>query len=149
MPLHPKTPVLSYSPGALPTKPAPQRGERLIIEVSGLPPYKEVRRSIRNATHPIHPLFVDLRRAATRAMAGRAWYRGPVRLDLTICSRRLHQGRSVLDYMSGVMDTLDGSHGFSFTYLPIVYEDDAQVTDSQCRLQFSDHQHYRLIVEFL
>ena len=142
-------PVLPYNPGAIPSKPAPLKGECLVIEVTGLPPYKEFRRSIRNPTHPRYDSFVALRTAATRAMAGRAWYRGAVGLDLSISAPHLHKGQAILDYMSGVMDTLDGSHGSAFTYLPIVYEDDAQVCSGQCRRENLGTERYRLLVEFL
>ena len=36
-------------------------------------------------------------------------------------------------YLSGVMDTIGGSHGPSFIYLPIVYLDDCQVVDCALR----------------
>ena len=117
--------VLPYDPGSLPTRPAPLPGEMLVLEVSGLPPHKDRSRSIRNPTHPRYQSFVDLRRAAAREMNGRAWFRGPVGLTLEIRSHASELEYSVIDYVGGIMDTLDGSHGRMFTYLPIVYEDDA------------------------
>ena len=107
---------LPYDPGVLPAAPAPAKGERLVIEVAGLPPYKEIRRSIRNTTHPRYDSFVALRTAAAQAMAGRAWYFEAIGLDLTLYAPRLHDGCSVSDYLSGIMDTLDGSSGPTFTY---------------------------------
>jgi hypothetical protein len=44
--------------------------------------------------------------------------------------------RDLLDYVGGVMDALDGSHGQGFTYLPIVYQDDGQVV-------LGDYHHVR------
>jgi hypothetical protein len=76
--------LLPYDPGLLPTKPAPLKGESLLLEIPGLPPPKTVRQSIRNQNHPDYPSFQTLRRAATTAMAGRAWYFGAVELDMTI-----------------------------------------------------------------
>jgi hypothetical protein len=65
--------ILPYDPGNIPSAPAPSVGERIIFEVEGLPPYKEIRLSIRNVKHPRYSSLVALRAAATRAMAGRAW----------------------------------------------------------------------------
>ncbi len=93
---------LPYDPGWLPTRPAPSRGETLLLEVLGLPPIKTVRQSIRNRRHPQHSLFVTLRNAATRAMAGRAWYFGPVGLHLTIFRPRHLDRWSLNDYVSGI-----------------------------------------------
>jgi hypothetical protein len=47
------------------------------------------------------------------------------------------------------MDTLDGSHGPSFTYLPIVYQDDCQVAESSCRYVFAPSASYDLEIAFL
>lgn len=82
-------------------------------------------------------------------MSGRARYAGPVALDLEINASKLDSGRNLLDYESGVMDTLDGSHGATFTYLPIVYEDDAQVVSIQGRIVDAPKESYRLRLEFL
>lgn len=140
---------LPYDPGAVPTAPAPAKGERLVIEVAGLPPYKEMRQSIRNTQHPRYGSFVALRRAATQAMAGRAWYFGPIGIELTLYAPRLHKGCSAMDYMAGTMDTLDGSSGPTFTYLPIVYQDDCQVAKTMVRCEGARQERYRLVVEFL
>jgi hypothetical protein len=141
--------LLPYDPGPLPTRPSPEHGESFTIELSGLPPYKDISQSIRNVSHPRYDSFVALRRAAIDAMDGRAWYRGPIQLDLTIHAPALHKNRTLTDYLGGVMDTLDGSHGPTFTYLPIVYEDDRQVMD--CRTQYvqSTVEKYMVRVVFL
>lgn len=139
---------LPYDPGLLPTRSAPSSGETLLIEVPGLPPIKTVRQSIRNQRHPQHSLFVALRNAATRAMAGRAWYFGPVELHLTIFRPRHLDRWSLNDYLSGIMDTLDGSSGPTFTYLPIIFEDDCQVCECQARWAKSPKTSYRLTVTF-
>ena len=83
------------------------------------------------------------------AMAGRAPYRGPVRLDVTIRAESLEQGKSVTDYAGGIGDALDGSHGEEFTYLPIAYEDDCQVCVCGCRLEVSADQRYEVTLTFL
>jgi hypothetical protein len=141
--------ILPYNPGMLPTAAAPSKGERIVIEVAGLPPYKQIRQSIRNVTHPRYDSFVALRAAATHAMAGRAWYFDAICLDLTVYAPKLHEGCSVRDYVSGVMDTLDGSCGSTFTYLPIVYQDDCQVVGGGSRFVEAQAEHFRVEVEFL
>jgi hypothetical protein len=138
-----------YDPGEPPTKPPPLPGESVLIEVGGLPPYKDEDFSIRNPRHKIHERFANLRKRATEAMAGRAPYRGPVQLDVTIRTESLEQGKSVSDYAAGVQDTLGGSHGAEFTYLPIAYEDDCQVCVCRCELEISAHQTYEVALTFL
>jgi len=76
--------ILPYDPGVLPSLPAPSAGERIAFRVDGLPPYKDVSQSIRNVTHPRYASFVALRNAAIASMNGRAWYFGPIKLDLTL-----------------------------------------------------------------
>lgn len=60
-------------------------------------------------------------------MAGRAWYSGPVELEIIVKAPDLPGDRTILAYGDGITDTIDGSHGPGFTYLPIVLEDDCQV----------------------
>jgi len=57
-----------------------------------------------------------------------------VRLRLTspCFAPGFEKGKGLVDYVGGIEDTLDGSHGFTFTYLPIVFQDDCQV----CRIEF-------------
>jgi len=138
-----------YDPGQLPTREAPSPGECITIELDGLPPYKDTSRSIRNTTHPRYAAFTSLRAAASAAMAGRACYRGPVRLCVVLRAKKLHPRRTLLDYIAGVMDTLGGSHGPTFTYLPIVYEDDCQVSISDSRVISADRPSYRIDICFL
>jgi hypothetical protein len=113
-----------------------------------LPPAKNRRHSIRNRTHPLFYSFVALRKAATLAMAGRAWSFGPVELHLEICSLDELDFYTLNEYMGGVMDTLDGSSGSTFTYLPIVYEDDCQVCGSTTKWSRATHTGYELRVLF-
>jgi hypothetical protein len=136
--------ILPYDPGVLPTRPAPKAGDVIRIEVDGLPPVKTIRQSIRNTNHPMHKSFVALRRAAIAAMAGRAWVFGPVAVNITLFGSS-NDGPSIADHMSGVMDTLDGSSGPTFTYLPIVFEDDCQVVRSETKLQ--DYPTNKYIIE--
>src|SRR6266850_267478 len=79
---------LPYDPGSPPTHPAPARGETIVLKLSGLPPTKDRRQSIRNQKHPRHSTFTALRKSAEVAMAGRACYFGPVELHLT-CTYKL------------------------------------------------------------
>ena len=123
--------VIPYDPGAIPVRPAPAPGDRIIFEVCGLPPIKTVHQSIRNRRHPQHSSFVALRIAAINAMGGRAWYFGSVGLDLTIFGTRNLSRWSLIDYLGGVMDTLGGSSGATFTYLPVIYQDDCQVSTTR------------------
>lgn len=51
--------------------------------------------------------------------------------------------------MGGIADTLDGSHGCEFTYLPIVYQDDCQVVESESKFIVSNETRYVLEVIFL
>jgi hypothetical protein len=127
--------VLPYDPGALPTRSAPMEGDVIRIECEGLPPPKTIHQSIRNANHPMHKSFVALRRTAIAVIAGRAWVFGPVALNLTLFGPRSKDGPSKAEYLGGVMDTLDGSSGLTFTYLPIVFEDDCQVVETQLKWQ--------------
>ena len=140
---------LPYNPGSLPTKPPPQPGESITIELLGLPPYKDTSRSIRNINNPQYDSFMELRLAAIHAMNGRAWYRGPIQLDLTIRSPRFHKIRSNSDYVGGVADTLDGSHGPTFTFLPIVYEDDCQIDIIHSQYIDSPEKNYTVKIVFL
>jgi hypothetical protein len=141
--------VLPYDPGPLPTLPAPAQGEVLELAVDGYPPFKDVKQSIRNRKHPCHADFKTLRNAAIKAMAGRAWYFGPVGLDLTLYAPSLPRNRNLLDYVGGVMDTLDGSSGCTFTFLPVVYEDDCQVALGNMQLIESKDVRYTLKITFL
>jgi hypothetical protein len=82
-------------------------------------------------------------------MKGRAWTHGPVRLDLTLFAPALAPSMTVIDYMAGVFDTLDGSSGRHFTYLPVVYEDDCQCVMGHTTYRVSPRERYRLVVTFL
>lgn len=60
-------------------------------------------------------------------MRGRAWTQDPVSLELTVLDDGQPDSYSLGDYLSGIADTLDGCSGYTFTYLPIVFEDDSQI----------------------
>ncbi|HWQ70025.1 MAG TPA: hypothetical protein VN494_08765 [Patescibacteria group bacterium] len=124
-------------------------GESVTIRVEGLPPYKDEHFSIRNGRHKIHDRFKALREAAIRAMNGRAPYRGPVKLDFDMHAPALESGKTFNDYTGGIMDTLDGSHGAEFTYLPIVYEDDCQVHAGSGTLVRAPNKFYELRITFV
>jgi hypothetical protein len=134
-------------PGPLPTRPSPKAGDSIRIKVLGLPPDKDESFSIRNPRHRRHQRFMDLRLAAIAAMAGSKRYLGPIELDLTIYAQHLE--RSIAAYLGGIMDTLGGSHGFTFTYLPIVYEDDWQIDKSNIKHKNAKKDSYTISIEFL
>src|SRR5882762_4706948 len=139
---------LPYDPGSPPTRPAPSPGETILLELSGLPPTKDRRQSIRNRKHSRHSTFTALRKSAAIAMAGRAWYFGPVELNLTIFGPNLPERRSLNDYLGGIMDTLDGSSGQTFSYLPIVFQDDSQVEEAHTEWVENSESSYRLKIIF-
>jgi hypothetical protein len=139
--------VLLPDPGVLPTLPSPLPGESISLAVEGLPPYKDRHFSIRNPRHPKYDRFARLRCAATEAMNGRQWYTGPVTLALTLFAPE--RGRNIIDYIAGIQDTLDGSHGRSFTYLPVVFQDDCQVVSTEARFVKSKDIKYLVEVGFL
>jgi hypothetical protein len=82
-------------------------------------------------------------------MSKRAPYRGAVSLSLTMYAPEFEKRRDLIDYVGGIMDTLDGSHGCEFTYLPIVYEDDCQVCLGRDRLLISQVPRYEVTLAFL
>jgi hypothetical protein len=140
---------LPYNPGVLPKKPPPSPGETINIKVSGLPPYKDEHFSIRNLKHKIFCRFKLLREISIRIMDGRAPYQGAVQMDFIMYASGFEENRRLVDYMGGIMDTLDGSHGASFTYLPIVYEDDCQACTGRSELRISDKECYEIEITFL
>ena len=140
---------LPYDPGVLPSAPPPSAGETISLRVDGLPPYKDEHFSIRNTRHKINSRFIALRQVAMQAMSGRAPYRGAVGLDCVIHAPEFEKNRTATDYFSGIMDTLDGSHGRVFTYLPVVYEDDCQVVSWMNRSHPSASEFYELTIRFL
>jgi hypothetical protein len=139
---------LPYDPGRLPTKNPPSKGDKLHIKVTGLPPFKDLHFSIRNPRHPNYSDFKRLRDEAIKVMDGRAWYFGPVQMEFTLYSPTTPQ-KTLIDYGGGIMDTLDGSSGPQFTYLPIVFEDDCQVFSSRSVYQKSEDTWYTLEITFL
>ncbi len=77
-----------------------------------------------------------------------AWHFGPVHLDFVLYSPDTPK-KSLVVYVGGIMDTLDGSSGPQFTYLPIVFEDDCQVVSSKSAFQKSVDTWYALEISFL
>jgi len=82
-------------------------------------------------------------------MDGMAWYFGPVQIYFTLYAPELTAKRTLSDYLGGIEDTLDGSSGDQFTYLPIVFEDDCQVASVNSVLQKSDDTWYTLEISFM
>jgi hypothetical protein len=136
-------------PGCLPSRQQPTCGDRISLTVPGLPPYKDFGASIRNFRHKIHGRFLSLRKVATEAMEGRRWTDGAVSMKVSIFAPCLERGKSALDYVSGIMDTLDGSHGPRFTYLPVVYQDDCQVCEMEYSFTEGRSPHYVVELRFL
>lgn len=140
---------LSYNPGVLPTQPAIISGKVVEFEVYGYPPYKNEHFSIRNIKHKDHHRFVNLRDAGTEAMKGRAWTHSPIRMDFTLYAPSLEKGKVLIDYAAGIEDTLDGSGGFTFTYLPVIFEDDCQICHVSMRFVHSKEVRYHLKFEVM
>jgi len=140
---------LCPDPGYVPTRTAPKRGEKIVIRVLGFPPFKELRASLRNPCHRHYSRFVGLRKAATKVMRGRKWSDGPILLRFSMFAPSFEKGKTLNDYLAGVLDTLDGSHGFHFTYLPIVFQDDCQVCKAATHFRVNSIAEYLLEVEFL
>lgn len=140
--------VLPYNPGLIPTKPCPNEGDIVEIFVEGLPPYKDMSQSIRNRKHKAYGRFIALRKAAIEVMGGRAWSFGNIELNIQVFGDKKQLDKSLTDYLAGIMDTLDGSSGTEFTFLPIAFEDDCQVSDSSIAFSESTEQAYRVRIVF-
>jgi len=82
-------------------------------------------------------------------MNGRACYMGAVALDLVVYGPELHKGPNISDYAAGVEDTIDGSSGGTFTYLPILMQDDSQIVSLSMRYAKAEEARYCLLVKFL
>lgn len=82
-------------------------------------------------------------------MGGRKWYDGAIKMCFTLFAECFEHKKKLLDYDDGIMDTLDGSHGPAFTYLPIVYQDDCQVAASESEISPSDRIYYTVEITFL
>jgi hypothetical protein len=140
---------VDYDPGSLPELAPPRAGETIELLLDGWPPWKDEHFSIRNRRHKIHGRFVALRRRAAEAMKGRAWYAGAVGLDLEVHGPAASRGQSLNDYLGGVIDSLDGSHGQTFTFLPVCYQDDGQVAVARSRFVEAARPRYKVTVRFL
>jgi len=136
------------NPGVLPTEAAPHEGQEVFLRVDGLPPYKDLHASIRNPVHRHYARFVALRLAAEKAMNGRAWSCGAISLSITANVPKFDKNKKLYDYLGGIMDTLDGSHGEHFTYLPICFQDDCQVISARCEVVDSQETYYEVRIRF-
>jgi hypothetical protein len=135
-------------PGVMPTLSSPKKGDSIQFRVEGLPPIKNRSFSIRNTRSKDYEKFKSLRIKATEQMKKRRWYDGPITLNITVYIKDQKPQASLNDYMSGIMDTLDGSHGFTFTYLPVVYQDDCQVNAGHMSFGHSEKDYYEVEVIF-
>ena len=141
--------ILPYNPGDLPTKPSPQAGEFIKIDIDGFPPNKDTKFSIRNREHKNHKNFENLRQESINSMRGRAWTFNAVSISVIIYHSDDNLPEKLNSYLGGIMDTLGGSSGDSFTYLPIFYEDDKQVIEGNIKSVKSKSTSYQLSVGFL
>lgn len=119
------------------------------MRVTGLPPFKDIHFSVRNPDHSNYEDFKRLRDEAIKAMGGMAWYFGPIQINFTLYAPAISSKRTLLDYMAGIMDTVDGSCGSGFTYLPIIFEDDCQVASSKIDFQKAEDIWYTIDVSFI
>ena len=136
------------NPGVLPTEAAPRDGQEIFLRVDGLPPYRDLHASIRNPRHRHYARFVALRHAATKAMNGRACSCGAIALSFTAHVSNFDKNKKLNDYLGGVMDTLDGSHGEYFTYLPVCFQDDCQVISARCKVIDSQEPYDEAAIRF-
>ncbi len=136
------------NPGVHPTKAAPRKGQEIFLRVYGLPPYKDLHASILNPVHRHYARFVALHHAATKAMNGRAWSCGAITLSFTAHVSNFDKNKKLNDYLGGIMDTFDGSHGEHFTYLPICFQDDCQVISARCEVIDSHEPYYEVNIRF-
>jgi len=90
-----------------------------------------------------------LRRPGIEAMGGRKWFDGGGRLELTCRQPESGSISDLFPYLSGVMDTLGGSHAPSFIYLPIIYLDDGQVTAASVGGEIAPIEGYTIKIEFV
>ena len=139
---------IPYNPGVIPSKPAPEAGEEIRFKVEGLPPYKDLGQSIRTRKHKAHDRFILLREKAIEAMAGRAWSFEAIELILLLYGNPDNFDKTSWDYIAGIMDTLDGSSGQTFTFLPIVYEDDCQVYSGGFEIKEAKEEAYEILIKF-
>ena len=82
-------------------------------------------------------------------MNGRKWSDGPIAMGVSLFAPQMEEGHDLCAYVGGIMDTLDGSHGYYFTYLPIVYQDDSQVSSVRSRFAESTESRYTVEIEFI
>jgi len=81
-------------------------------------------------------------------MNGRAWSSGAITLSFTAHASNFDKNKKLNDYLGGIMDKLDGSHGENFTYLPICFQDDCQVTSARCKVMGSQEPYYEVNIRF-
>jgi len=81
-------------------------------------------------------------------MNGRAWSCGAISLSITANVPKFDKNKKLYDYLGGIMDTLDGSHGEHFTYLPICFQDDCQVISARCEVVDSQETYYEVRIRF-
>jgi len=123
------------------------KGKTISFDVLGVPPHKDTSFSIRNSKHSNHDRFLAIRKAAKRAMGKIPYYKGSVKIVFHY--RRESGSRSLNDYLSGICDSLDGSHGFTFHWSPVVFLDDCQVVEAELSQESSSKDMYSIKVCFL
>jgi hypothetical protein len=119
----------------------------MTIKVKGIPPHKGAHFSIRNPKHANHDRFTLLRKKANEAMGKMPYSSGPI--GVTIRYQRQLGSRPSADYVSGIFDTLGGSHGMQFHWMPIVYLDDNQIRTVNYHETDGAFDYYEIDIEFL
>lgn len=80
-------------------------------------------------------------------MGKRKYHEGPVSISMRYI--RAQGEKSISDYISGICDTLDGSHGFTFHWPPIVFLDDCQVEKIAIKQEVGKKDEYFLEIDLL
>ncbi len=82
-------------------------------------------------------------------MGNRAWYFGKIAMEITLFGSPDTAIHTLNAYMGGICDTLGGSSGLTFTYLPIIYEDDSQIDSLSITWQRDTDVHYCIRLLFV
>ena len=70
-------------------------------------------------------------------------------MDFIFYAPQLEEKKELLDYVAGIEDTLDGSSGCDFTYLPVIFEDDCQICAGHNRFVKGNEVKYYLRIKIM
>jgi hypothetical protein len=98
---------------------------------------------------PIEPTPEVGERISLKVMRGTKWSDGAMALRLNDVRSESEKGTILIDYhyQGGVFDTLDASHGFEFTYLPLILQDDCQIVRAESHFNLSPTEGYVVDIE--